>query len=130
MDEFINNSRCHCMPGLCGPQCSEIDPCYETYQLSASEPHVTADGGNGTGAARWVRGPCQNGGGCRELCSQDQPLYECQCVDGWAGKNCTEQVTFYFLLIGYVKNGTKKFIIMAILILKLNYWEVMFDFRI
>ncbi|XP_061722977.1 protein crumbs [Cydia pomonella] len=60
---------CQCERGKCGHECALADPCYPA--------------GNGTG-------PCEHGGACTQRCS-DVVDYSCQCIDGWAGKNCSQQ---------------------------------------
>jgi hypothetical protein len=32
--------------------------------------------------------PCKNGG----LCSQTSNSYQCSCINGWTGQNCTEDL--------------------------------------
>lgn len=59
--------RCQCNEGMCGPECSLLDPCQETE-------------------------PCMNGAICLEVCSTFSD-YKCQCLDGYAGKNCSEVVS-------------------------------------
>lgn len=39
--------------------------------------------------------PCLNGGLCLEACVAFSD-YKCQCMEGFAGKNCSEQVNFNF----------------------------------
>lgn len=51
---------------MCGPDCNLSDPCLEND-------------------------PCMNEGVCQETCTTYSD-YKCQCVEGWAGKNCTEEV--------------------------------------
>lgn len=55
--------RCSCQFDTCGYLCNFPDPCKDN--------------------------PCQNGGTCHEDC-KSQPDYKCDCLPGWAGKNCTE----------------------------------------
>lgn len=52
---------------MCGPDCNLVDPCQENES------------------------PCLNNGLCIETCSTYSD-YMCQCVDGFAGKNCSELV--------------------------------------
>lgn len=52
---------------MCGTDCNLTDPCQENES------------------------PCTNGGLCIETCTI-YPDYRCQCMDGFGGKNCTEQV--------------------------------------
>lgn len=51
---------------MCGPECSLLDPCQESE-------------------------PCMNGAMCVETCTTF-PDYKCQCLEGFVGKNCSEQV--------------------------------------
>ncbi|XP_063373745.1 protein crumbs [Cydia amplana] len=60
---------CQCERGKCGHECALADPCYPA--------------GNDTG-------PCEHGGGCTQRCS-DVVDHTCECIDGWAGKNCSQQ---------------------------------------
>lgn len=73
--------RCKCEIGLCGPDCILSDPCQQT-----------------------TVNICQNGGECTENCS-DVSDYMCLCIDGYIGRNCTEVVWFFFVIIiiyGYI----------------------------
>lgn len=39
------------------------------------------------------KSPCSNGGKCQEHCT-DVINYECECANGYVGKNCTEVTIF------------------------------------
>ncbi|VVC29041.1 Hypothetical protein CINCED_3A018849 [Cinara cedri] len=56
--------KCLCKDGFCGHYCDLINPCFP-------------------------KSPCSNGGTCQEHCT-DVIYYECQCANGFVGKNCTE----------------------------------------
>lgn len=65
--------RCNCDNGRCGSSCNLSDPC------------------------QTLPGVCQNGGMCMESCT-DVPDYQCNCTEGYAGKNCTEMVITLFVV--------------------------------
>ncbi|XP_026473661.1 protein crumbs-like [Ctenocephalides felis] len=71
-DGFCHNTpgsyRCVCTAPYCGSGCRLLDPC--------------TTGEN----------PCRNGGTCTQTCT-DRPSYECTCAEGFAGVNCTEEVS-------------------------------------
>ncbi|XP_050532124.1 protein crumbs isoform X2 [Daktulosphaira vitifoliae] len=60
--------NCICEVGFCGIDCHLPDPCLKIS-------------------------PCRNGGTCQERCSSVID-YECSCVNGYVGKNCTELPVF------------------------------------
>lgn len=70
----LNGSyTCLCAAGFCGDECALKDPCF-----------APRNDGNGTG-------PCLHGAPCEQRCSSHTD-YICHCVDGWGGKNCSQQV--------------------------------------
>ncbi|XP_050423737.1 protein crumbs isoform X2 [Adelges cooleyi] len=59
---------CLCEEGFCGHSCHLINPCL-------------------------TESPCSNGGTCQERCTETID-YECICINGYVGKNCTELPVF------------------------------------
>ncbi|CAB3258975.1 unnamed protein product [Arctia plantaginis] len=71
----LNGSyTCLCAEGYCGNACSLKDPCF-------------AEEGEGLNRT----GPCLHGAKCEQRCAATTD-YICYCVDGWGGKNCSQQV--------------------------------------
>lgn len=60
---------------MCGPECNLSDPCLESD-------------------------PCMHGGVCQETCTTYSE-YRCLCAEGWAGKNCTEEVRTHLMKLTY-----------------------------
>lgn len=78
--------RCLCTPGFCGIECALQDPCMQPggAGAGAGEGPDGASAGNSTG-------PCLHGGACEQRCAALTD-YVCHCIDGWGGKNCSQQV--------------------------------------
>ncbi|KAJ2946776.1 hypothetical protein O0L34_g12840 [Tuta absoluta] len=72
---------CECTTNFCGLECALLDPCLQPAASAAP------DGG----AAGNATGPCLNNGVCEQRCGA-LPDYICKCVDGWGGKNCSQQI--------------------------------------
>ncbi|CAG5034770.1 unnamed protein product [Parnassius apollo] len=82
---------CECSPGYCGDECKLPDPCYEVVvRDDGTDAADVADPDLPQSNATEPSGPCQNGARCEQRCSS-RVDYVCHCVDGWAGKNCTQQ---------------------------------------
>lgn len=65
--------RCKCDHGICGSDCNVADPCID-------------------------KNICANGGVCIEKCVEYSD-YMCNCTEGYAGKNCSEIVSSFLILI-------------------------------
>lgn len=66
--------KCICQDSFCGAYCNFTDPCKQ------SDVPL-----------------CMNGGICEEACG-DEADYNCNCTDGYTGKNCTVLVSNFRIL--------------------------------
>ncbi|KAJ0180839.1 hypothetical protein K1T71_002924 [Dendrolimus kikuchii] len=81
---------CLCTPGFCGNECALLDPCFEAPAPAQAVASAGADGAGAAGAGN-ATGPCLNGATCEQRCAQHTD-YVCHCINGWGGKNCTQQI--------------------------------------
>ncbi|XP_045760507.1 protein crumbs isoform X2 [Maniola jurtina] len=81
--------KCECPEGYCGNGCALADPCFTAPQQAAEQlaGDLAAEGEDETGERH---GPCLHGARCEQRCAAAVD-YECHCVDGWVGVNCTQQ---------------------------------------